>query len=59
MCSQSFISTWKLIKHLDLQIETSLNKNFQESVNALQSSTQESKALQEKLQEFQTMVIKM
>ncbi|XP_062469718.1 tetraspanin-8 [Pezoporus occidentalis] len=37
------------------QIETSLKETLQESVNTLQSSTEESKVLQEKLQEFQTM----
>ncbi|NWS39747.1 TSN8 protein, partial [Probosciger aterrimus] len=37
------------------QVETSLNKVFQESVNSLQSSTEESKVFQEKLQKFQTM----
>ncbi|XP_057285480.1 tetraspanin-8 [Pezoporus wallicus] len=37
------------------QIETSLKETLQESVNTLQSSTEESKVLQEKLQKFQTM----
>ncbi|KAM9029254.1 tetraspanin-8 [Ara ararauna] len=36
------------------QIETSLREAFQESVNSLQSSTEESKVFQEKLQKFQT-----
>ncbi|XP_061223977.1 tetraspanin-8 [Neopsephotus bourkii] len=37
------------------QIETSLKEALQESVNTLQSSTEESKVFQEKLQKFQTM----
>ncbi|KFP53124.1 Tetraspanin-8 [Cathartes aura] len=37
------------------QIETSLNKSLQESVNSLQSSTEESKAFQEKFQKFEIM----
>uniref|UniRef100_A0A8C6NAF4 Tetraspanin n=1 Tax=Melopsittacus undulatus TaxID=13146 RepID=A0A8C6NAF4_MELUD len=37
------------------QIETTLQKALQESVNKLQSSTEESKAFQENLQKFQTM----
>ncbi|XP_065525053.1 tetraspanin-8 [Lathamus discolor] len=37
------------------QIETSLKKTLQESVNMLQSSTEESKVFQENLQKFQTM----
>ncbi|KAM9578206.1 tetraspanin-8 [Guaruba guarouba] len=36
------------------QIETSLREAFQESVNSLQSSTEESKVFQETLQKFQT-----
>ncbi|KFW04986.1 Tetraspanin-8, partial [Eurypyga helias] len=35
------------------QIETSLNKTLQESVNSLQSSSEESKVFQEKFQKFQ------
>ncbi|KFP45701.1 Tetraspanin-8 [Chlamydotis macqueenii] len=35
------------------QIETSFNKTLLESVNSLQSSTEESKVFQEKLQEFE------
>uniref|UniRef100_A0A8B9FIP7 Tetraspanin 8 n=1 Tax=Amazona collaria TaxID=241587 RepID=A0A8B9FIP7_9PSIT len=41
------------------QIETSFSKTLQESVNSLQSTTEESKVFQEKLQKFQTTVIKM
>ncbi|XP_009461466.1 PREDICTED: tetraspanin-8 [Nipponia nippon] len=37
------------------QIETSLNKTLQASVNSLQSSTEESKAFQEKFQKFERM----
>ncbi|KAM6425343.1 tetraspanin-8 [Rhynochetos jubatus] len=36
------------------QVETSLNKTLQESVNSLQSTTEESKVFQEKFQKFQT-----
>uniref|UniRef100_A0A8B9FJ37 Tetraspanin 8 n=1 Tax=Amazona collaria TaxID=241587 RepID=A0A8B9FJ37_9PSIT len=36
------------------QIETSFSKTLQESVNSLQSTTEESKVFQEKLQKFQT-----
>ncbi|NXL97375.1 TSN8 protein, partial [Tyrannus savana] len=53
MSSQSFICTPKIIIYFNLQAEKVLDEALMSSVKKLQSSTQESKAFQEKFQKFE------